>query len=106
MGWLHYESMMFSTEDRTLAHLEVALLQKLRRGECFFFRWRIAPENGSGRVALWCSPGIALRFRFGSAEPVEINKTWVEELIASSYSDGGMELSDEPFPPTRDAAAR
>jgi len=97
MGWLHYENLMVPIEDRALAHLEIVLFHKLHHDECFLLRWRVAPENGSGRVALWCAPGIALRFQFNSAEPVKINRAWIRDLITSSYSIGGVDFSDEPL---------
>ena len=97
MGWLHYENFLVPIDDRALAHLDIVLAQKLCHDECFLLRWRVAPENGSGRVALWCAPGIALSFQFDSAEPVEINRAWIRDLITSSYSIGGVEFSDEPL---------
>ena len=41
MGALVYETMVIPFEDRLLAHLQIVIVNKLRRGESFVMSWRI-----------------------------------------------------------------
>ncbi len=86
-------------DDRTLAHLKIAMLAKLRRGESFAFSFEIDVANGSGRSTIWINPAIPLQFRFlGSRQPA-INRAWLEELVVSSNSVDGLRMLAEPSDP-------
>jgi len=57
-------------EDRALAHLQVVITTKLRRGEGFLIQWDRPAENGSGRGGFWIHPNVDLTFEYdGGREP-------------------------------------
>lgn len=67
MGKLLYGEHSYELEDRLLAHLQVIVGMKLRRGENFFVTWRNPTSNGSGRQSLWIDNGLHLSFRLSIA---------------------------------------
>src|SRR3712207_2441095 len=97
MGKLIYgRDSSIDIEDRLLAHLKLAVVAKLRRDEKFTLSW--THENDSGRSTIWVHPAIPLQFKFdGSRAPV-INRAWVEALMMSANSTGGLQLIPEPSP--------
>jgi hypothetical protein len=82
-------------DDRTLAHLKVVILTKLRRGEGFAFSWDKGLEQGSGRDTMWLNPSIGLEFQFDGSRQASLNKAWLEELMASANSAGGLHVLPE-----------
>lgn len=82
-------------EDRTLAHLKVVIATKLRRQESFTLSWRHAEGDPGGRSTIWLHPSIPLRFTFDTHEAPELNVRWIEELMHSASSTGGITLVDE-----------
>lgn len=98
MGSLHYGSppASFDLDDRTLAHVELVVLAKLRRNESFALTLD-GPKDG--RSTLWLSTASTLRFEFGTASH-EINREWLEELIDSANTTAGMRILPEPVAAT------
>lgn len=82
-------------DDRTLAHLKVVIVTKLRRGESFTLTWRHPEGQPPGRSVIWLSPAIPLRFVFDDPEPIELNHSWIKDLASAAYSSGGIALSPE-----------
>jgi hypothetical protein len=82
-------------DDRVLAHLKVVMLTKLRRGEGFAFSWDRGLENGSGRDTMWLNPSIGLEFQFEGSRQPSLNKLWLEELMSSANSSGGLHILPE-----------
>ena len=66
MGTLFYgdAATPIRIEDRALAHLKVAIITKLRRGESFTLSWQHPDDQPRGRSTLWLHPNIPLRFVF------------------------------------------
>ncbi|WP_240977303.1 hypothetical protein [Planctomonas sp. JC2975] len=96
MGSLLYnDGTEYQFEDRTLAHLKVAIAAKLRLKEGFLVSWRVAPEDGGGRVSLWVSPAIALQFVFTEENPPQLNRRWLEALSRSSHGPRGLVVLSE-----------
>lgn len=97
MGTLTYDSKLTATfDDRVLAHLQVVIWAKVRRGENFSFTWTDPGRNGYGRTSIWISPSISLSFQyFGSKLPM-INTQWVQALTKSANSANGLQLVPEP----------
>jgi hypothetical protein len=98
MGKLIYGAPTWSVEfeDRALAHLRIVMLAKLRRSESFSFSWKFEAAYGSGRSSLWLHPAIPLQFEFyGGREPA-LNRAWIDELMLTANSPGGLELVPEP----------
>lgn len=97
MGFLMYGGTQeFEFEDRTLAHLKIAVTTKLRRRECFLLSWRNGTEKGGGRVSLWMSPSIPLTFRFAGSKPPQLNQLWLEKMMMQANSPNGLQVSEEP----------
>lgn len=102
MGTLTYDSKLTAQfDDRVLAHLQIVIWAKVRRGEQFAFSWVDQERNGFGRTSIWISPNISLAFQyFGSKMPL-INAQWVQDLTISANSSGGLILTPEPADPNR-----
>lgn len=101
MGTLYYGDSQtpIGIEDRALAHLKVVLTTKLRRNESFTLSWRHPDDEPRGRETLWLHPAIPLRFVFTEPERPELNAQWLEDLMRSANSTGGIELVPEHLDP-------
>ncbi len=97
MGTLYYgeSGTPIGIDDRALAHLKVAITTKLRRGESFTLSWQHPDDQPRGRSTLWLHPSIALRFVFDDPETPELSRDWVEDLMRSANSTGGIMLVEE-----------
>ncbi|KHK96622.1 hypothetical protein LK09_14980 [Microbacterium mangrovi] len=97
MGTLHYGSTpaSFPLDDRDLAHIELVILAKLRRRESLSLA--LIDEKTSLRQSMWISPDVTLRFEYSGPMP-EINRLWLQELIDTANSPGGLRLVPEPVP--------
>ena len=97
MGTLYYgdSGTPVEVEDRALAHLKIAITTKLRRGESFMLSWRHGPDQPRGRSSLWLHPAIPLRFVFEESEAGELDRQWIEDLMRSANSGGGIVLDPE-----------
>jgi len=110
MGKLTYDSSLTADfDDRVLAHIQVVVGAKLRRGEAFYFSWRDDPKSGEGRSTIWMHPSIPIAYKyFGSRSPL-LNREWVEALMITANSSGGLQIVPEPHAaalvPVTDAAA-
>lgn len=98
MGKFIYSSSsrVLEIDDRTLAHLRVAVLNKLRRSESFAMTWEHGVENGSGRTTMWLHQSIPLQFVFSGNRPPKLNRVWIEQLLLSANSTAGLQLVPEP----------
>jgi hypothetical protein len=83
-------------DDRTLAHLKIVIINKLRRNESFLLSWQCPPEAGYGRMSLWMHPSIPLQFKFGDERPPELNAEWLEALARASMNVDGLRMVPEP----------
>ena len=97
MGTLYYgdSGTPIGIEDRALAHLKIAITTKLRRGESFTLSWQHTEEQPRGRSTLWLHPSIPLRFVFDEPVAPELSRSWIEELMRSANSTGGIQLVTE-----------
>ena len=88
MGRFIYDSAANSVdiEDRTLAHLRIVVMNKLRRSESFMFDVDVA--DGSGRRSFWMSPSVPIQFHFFGSRQPRINREWVEELMVAPQHRG------------------
>lgn len=79
-------------EDRTLAHLQVVIIDKLRRDERFPF----VLDDGTRERVMWVSPETSLQFVYhGNRHPV-LNRAWLELLAESAGSTRGLTIVPEP----------
>jgi hypothetical protein len=81
-------------DDRTLAHLRIVIMNKLRRSESFMFD--VEMGDGSGRRSFWMHPSVPLQFHFFGGRNPQINRTWVEELMLSASGPNGLTVTPEP----------
>ena len=97
VGTLYYgdSGTPIGIEDNALAHLKVAITTKLRRGESFTVSWRHTEGQPRGRSSLWMHPSIPLRFVFDDPEPADLDRGWIEELMRSANTAGGVTLDSE-----------
>jgi hypothetical protein len=103
MGTLLYDSAAIEFDDRLLLHLQIVIVNKLRRHESFAMSWRDATAAGDGRSAIWISPGIPLRFTFDSHRVPEVNRDWLDQLAESAATPAGLVVCGEDGSPQRGA---
>jgi hypothetical protein len=97
MGKLTYDStVVVDFEDRLLAHLQMVITTKLRRGESFAFSWRDEAAVGDGRTTIWLHPGLPLVFKYFGGKQPSINRMWVEALLQTANSSAGLHIVPEP----------
>ena len=96
MGRFIYDSAGNSVDidDRTLAHLRIVIMNKLRRSESFMFDVEIG--DGSGRRSFWMHSSVPLQFHFFGSRQPRINREWVEALMQSASSPHGLSIVPEP----------
>ena len=94
MGRLLYGSppVAFELDDRTLAHVEIVVIAKLRRSESFGFS---LPGKGDARTSIWVSPASDVQFEYVKGSQ-EINRAWLELLIEAANSPQGLRVVPEP----------
>lgn len=96
MGYLLYGSASeYEFDDRTLAHLKVVIVSRLRQQESFLLSWTTDASAGSGRVSVWIAPSLPLQFRFSGSRPPTLNKTWVDIMSRLSNSSRGLVVISE-----------
>ena len=106
MGSLQYDGVTIEFEDRLLAHLQIVIGQKIRRGESFFMAWRDSDDVGDGHSSIWIHPSQNLYFKFSGSRFPKINNEWIEALAASANSSRGLMVMTEDSVMTREPGAR
>ncbi|WP_312855081.1 DUF7882 family protein [Agromyces agglutinans] len=96
MGTLQYDGVLIEFDDRVLAHLQLVIVQKLRRNESFVMSWRDAQETGNGHSSVWVHPAQNLYFKFSGGRHPAINRDWLEQLMESANSARGLVITAEP----------
>lgn len=105
MGFLIYGGTQeYEFDDRTLAHLKVAISMKLRRQECFLMSWANSVDKGSGRVSIWLTPNIPLVFRFSGSRVPQLSKQWLDSLIEQAGTPRGLIVTPEGSEPAAASA--
>ncbi|MEU1972608.1 hypothetical protein ABZ477_13175 [Microbacterium sp. NPDC019599] len=92
MGRLYYGSSTEPIEmpDRLMAHLKLVASSKLRRSESFTLTCKDSTIPGAGRETIWVHCSIPLRFVFDSAENVNLDRAYLEELARAATSTVGI----------------
>ncbi len=97
MGKLTYEGVVkIDFEDRLLAHLQIVIGSKLRRGEAFHFSWRDDPSTGDGRTTIWVHPHASLVYKFYGSRRPALNMAWIDALTYTANSAAGLYIVPEP----------
>jgi len=96
MGRFIYDSTATSVEidDRTLAHLRIVVMNKLRRSESFMFDAEMG--DGSGRRSFWMHPSVPMQFHFYGGRNPRINRHWVEAMMLAASGPHGLHILPEP----------
>lgn len=95
MGSITYDGLVVHIDDRVLAHLQIVIVNKLRRGESFLMSWKDSADVGSGRSAIWLHPNVLLHFKFEGSRVPTINEEWLAELAQSADSSRGLIVTTE-----------
>jgi hypothetical protein len=102
MGKLVYGAREIDIPDRPLAHLQVVMVDKLRRGETF----SLTVDSGlDGRRTLWFGPHTEVAFVFFGNRVPRLNRTWLAMLAEAAYTTAGLRLMPEPEDVPEDRAA-
>lgn len=97
MGKLTYDSSLtVDFDDRVLAHLQVVIGAKLRRGDSFLFSRKDHAAIGDGRTTIWVYPGAPVVFKFFGGRHPGINRHWIDALMLTADSAQGLQLVPEP----------
>ena len=97
MGKLTYDStLVVDFDDRVLAHLQIVIAAKLRRGESFMFTWDVEESDIATQASVWLHPAIPLQFEVEVVAESAISRPWLEQLSRSSNSPGGLRVVVEP----------
>lgn len=94
MGTLTYDGSVIEFDDRLLAHLQIVIVNKLRRHESFAMSWRDSETVGDGRSTIWLDSSIPLYFKFDGSRVPSIDRDWVEVLAESASSSTGLLVID------------
>jgi hypothetical protein len=95
VGKLIYGTIDIDIEDRLLAHLQIVIVNKLRRGEPLLMSWLDSPSIGDGRSAVWLNGNITLYFKFAGSRSPQIDREWLRVLSESAESSTGLILRNE-----------
>jgi hypothetical protein len=90
MGTLQYDGVLVEFDDRLLTHLQIVIVQKIRRGESFLMSWRDSTETGDGHSAIWIHPSQNLYFKFSGSKTPSINQEWLDRLMLSANGARGL----------------
>jgi hypothetical protein len=91
-AFVYDRSRPIEVDDRTLAHLQLVIIDKLRRGECF----ALSLSDGERVAMMWLSPFTPVQFIYHGSRRVRVNRLWVEELATNVGLTGVLGLSPEP----------
>ncbi|MGC5172500.1 ATP-dependent DNA ligase [Microbacterium sp. DT81.1] len=97
MGKFIYDGLVkVDLEDRLLAHLQLVIGAKIRRGESFHFTWKDDDSIGNGRTTVWVHPRVSIVYKFYGSKAPNINKAWVDVLMFTANSPTGLYAVPEP----------
>jgi hypothetical protein len=94
MGSITYDGLVIEIDDRTLTHLQIVIVNKLRHGDGFLMSWKDSAAVG-GRRGIWLDRTIPLRFKFEGSRVPAINQQWLDQLMASADSSRGLIVTSE-----------
>ena len=97
MGKFIYDGLVkVDFEDRLLAHLQLVIGAKIRRGESFHFTWKDDDTIGNGRTTVWVHPRVSVVYKFYGSKAPAINRAWVDVLMVTANSPTGLYTVPEP----------
>lgn len=90
MGFFAYDGREVEFDDRTLAHLHVVIINKLRSGQSFAFSWKDAAEGGGGRTSVWLHPHSNIAFHFSGSRAPVLDRGWLARLAETADGPRGL----------------
>lgn len=87
-------------DDRLLAHLQIVIIDKLRRQESFAFTWDVGGRESS----VWFGPSISLEFVYSGGRVPTLNRAWLHQLAEAAASNAGLHAVPEPMMPAAPVA--
>jgi hypothetical protein len=90
VGSISYDGLIVQVDDRTLTHLQIVIVNKLRRGDAFLMSWKDSVDAGSGRSSIWLHPHVLVHFKFDGGRVPAINERWLKALTESADSSRGL----------------
>lgn len=94
MGTLVYDqTTLAELDDRVLAHLQVVIINKLRRLESFSLT--LTGANNTTRC-VWVSPRTPLTFIYAGNRQPSLNRLWIEQLAETANQASGLRVIPEP----------
>lgn len=106
MGKFIYDgTVKVDIDDRALAHLQIVIGNKLRRGEAFHFSWRDDTSTGGGRTTVWLHPRANLVYKYYGGRVPETNRAWVDALAQTANAATGLYVVPEPSVTAEDKPA-
>ncbi|AZS43727.1 hypothetical protein BWL13_01294 [Microbacterium oleivorans] len=97
MGKLIYENILKADfDDRVLAHLQVVIGTKQRRGESFHFTWKDDVSIGDGVTIVWIHPRCTIAYKFYGGRRPALNRAWIEQMMLAANSGSGLFVMSEP----------
>lgn len=93
MGRLHYgdDGAIAQLADEDLEHLQVVVVNKLRRAEPFLLTVQ-SDDALEPTVSFWIHEHADLRFSFDGREPSPTNRDRLEHMIQEASSTAGLRL--------------
>lgn len=97
MGHFVYQSAdrPWAIDDRTVAHLRLVVMTKLRRDESFML-CLITPSESERWF--WMDAAVPIQFVTTVDRDWTINHAWIDALMRSANSADGMRILPEPPP--------
>lgn len=97
MGILTYsrDAVAVYLDDRTLAHLHIAMAAKLREGSTFVITG-LASLARNARDAVVIEPHTPLQLTYTGRGDVSLNPRWLDAIRAASAKSLGIVLVSEP----------
>lgn len=101
MGTFNYGSWAVEFEDRLLTHLQIVIVNRLRRGDPLLMSWIDSTAIGDGRSSIWLTNAVPMYFKFAGSRVPAIDHAWVSRLDASATSSTGLTVTDADGTPLR-----
>ena len=101
MGTLHFgpNCTTASIPDRTLRHLQIVMVAKLRRSELFTLTLSGEELESGNMTAILCAPSAFFEFEY--ERPVDdLNTRWIEVLTVEAATPRGLSILPEPIQKT------
>ncbi|MFF2369151.1 ATP-dependent DNA ligase [Agromyces sp. NPDC058110] len=93
MGLLIYDSKLeVVIDDRTLMHLQIVIIDKLRRAEKF----AISLYHQGHVITLWMTPQSRVQWVYAGNRRPSLNRDWLEALADLAAMSGVLRIIPEP----------